>query len=148
MTVEEFDAAKVGDRIYTKTNKFVVVYRNKTKLYLKSSGTDLLIFLDRGYSILRNYDLIPKGMDDSERQYYYQKRYLEKVLDTSKRTYQYWVNNLTHIKDEIKHNQRCLQEYEFNMDIYRTDYEKTKREYEDFCKAHGFMEGGVGDTDA
>ena len=44
MTVEEFDAAKVGDRIYTKTNKFVVVYRNKTKLYLKSSGTDLLIF--------------------------------------------------------------------------------------------------------
>lgn len=87
-------------------------------------------------------------MDDSERQYYYQKRCLEKVLDTSKRTYQYWVNNLTHIKDEIKNNQRCLQEYEFNMDIYRTDYEKAKRKYEDFCKAHGFMEGGVGDTDA
>ena len=35
---------------------------------------------------------------------------------------------------------KYLLNYESKVDIYRTDYEKAKREYEDFCKANGFAE--------
>ena len=139
MTVEEFDIVKVGDRIYTESNKYVVVYRNKTRLYLKSSGTDILNFLQRDYMHhMRNYYLIPKGMDDSERTYYRQKKSLESHLESFKDIYQSCLHKIAQAKAEIDRTQKYLSDYESKVDIYRTDYEKAKREYEDFCKAHGF----------
>lgn len=149
MTVEEFDAAKVGDRIYKQTQKYVVVYRNKTRLYLKSSGTDILNFLQRDYMHhMRNYYLIPKGMDDSERTYYRQKKSLESHLESLKDIYQSCLHKIAQAKAEIERAQKHLSDYESKVDIYRTDYEKAKCEYEDFCKAHGFMADGVSGNDA
>ena len=148
MTVEEFDAAKVGDRIYKQTQKYVVVYRNKTRLYLKSSGTDILNFIQRDYSTLGNYDLIPNGVDDTERIHSHQKRTLRLDFEDSKIKYHNLVTAIAQIKAEIERTQKHLSDYESKVDIYRTDYEKAKREYEDFCKAHGFMADGVSGNDA
>ena len=148
MTVEEFDIVKVGDRIYTESNKYVVVYRNKTRLYLKSSGTDILNFIQRNYSTLGNYDLIPNGVDDTERIHSHQKRTLRLDFEDSKIKYHNLVTAITQIKAEIERTQKHLSDYESKVDIYRTDYEKAKREYEDFCKAHGFMADGVNGNDA
>ena len=138
MTVEEFDIVKVGDRIYTESNKYVVVYRNKTRLYLKSSGTDILNFIQRDYSTLGNYDLIPNGVDDTERIHSHQKRTLRLDFEDSKIKYHNLVTAIAQIKAELERTQKHLSDYESKVDIYRTDYEKAKREYEDFCKAHGF----------
>lgn len=148
MTVEEFDIVKVGDRIYTESNKYVVVYRNKTRLYLKSSGTDILNFIQRDYSTLENYDLIPNGVDDTERIHSHQKRTLRLDFEDSKIKYHNLVTAIAQIKAEIERTQKHLSDYESKVDIYRTDYEKAKREYEDFCKAHGFMADGVSGNDA
>ena len=148
MTVEEFDAAKVGDRIYKQTQKYVVVYRNKTRLYLKSSGTDILNFIQRDYSTLGNYDLIPNGVDDTERIHSHQKRTLRLDFEDSKIKYHNLVTAIAQIKAEIERTQKHLSDYESKVDIYRTDYEKAKREYEDFCKAHGFMADGISGNDA
>lgn len=148
MTVEEFDIVKVGDRIYTESNKYVVVYRNKTRLYLKSSGTDILNFIQRDYSTLGNYDLIPHGVDDTERIHSHQKRTLRLDFEDSKIKYHNLVTAIAQIKAEIERTQKHLSDYESKVDIYRTDYEKAKREYEDFCKAHGFMADGVSGNDA
>lgn len=148
MTVEEFDIVKVGDRIYTESNKYVVVYRNKTRLYLKSSGTDILNFIQRDYSTLGNYDLIPNGVDDTERIHSHQKRTLRLDFEDSKIKYHNLVTAIAQIKAEIERTQKHLSDYESKVDIYRTDYEKAKREYEDFCKAHGFMADGVSGNDA
>ena len=147
MTVEEFDIVKVGDRIYTESNKYVVVYRNKTRLYLKSSGTDILNFIQRDYSTLGNYDLIPNGVDDTERIHSHQKRTLRLDFEDSKIKYHNLVTAIAQIKAEIERTQKHLSDYESKVDIYRTDYEKAKREYEDFCKAHGFMADGVSGND-
>lgn len=149
MTIEEFDIVKVGDRIYTESNKYVVVYRNKTKLYLKSAGTDILNFLDRDYKHqMRKYYLIPKGMDDSEKTDYRQKKSLESHLESLKDIYQSCLHKIAQAKAEIERTQKHLLDYESKVDIYRTDYEKAKCEYEDFCKAHGFMADGVSGNDA
>ena len=148
MTVEEFDIVKVGDRIYTESNKYVVVYRNKTRLYLKSSGTDILNFIQRDYSTLWNYDLIPNGVDDTERIHSHQKRTLRLDFEDSKIKYHNLVTAIAQIKAEIERTQKHLSDYESKVDIYRTKYEEAKRKYEDFCQAHGFMADGVGDTDA
>lgn len=148
MTVEEFDIVKVGDRIYTESNKYVVVYRNKTRLYLKSSGTDILNFIQRDYSTLGNYDLIPNGVDDTERIHSHQKRTLRLDFEDSKIKYHNLVTAIAQIKAELERTQKHLSDYESKVDIYRTDYEKAKREYEDFCKAHGFMADGVSGNDA
>lgn len=148
MTVEEFDIVKVGDRIYTESNKYVVVYRNKTRLYLKSSGTDILNFIQRDYSTLGNYDLIPHGVDDTERIHSHQKRTLRLDFEDSKIKYHNLVTAIAQIKAELERTQKHLSDYESKVDIYRTDYEKAKREYEDFCKAHGFMADGVSGNDA
>ena len=148
MTVEEFDIVKVGDRIYTESNKYVVVYRNKTRLYLKSSGTDILNFIQRDYSTLGNYDLIPNGVDDTERIHSHQKRTLRLDFEDSKIKYHNLVTAIAQIKAELERTQKHLSDYESKVDIYRTDYEKAKFEYEDFCKAHGFMADGVSGNDA
>ena len=148
MTVEEFDIVKVGDRIYTESNKYVVVYRNKTRLYLKSSGTDILNFIQRDYSTLGNYDLIPNGVDDTERIHSHQKRTLRLDFEDSKIKYHNLVTAIAQIKAEIERTQKHLSDYESKVDIYRTDYEKAKCEYEDFCQAHGFMVDGVSGNDA
>ena len=140
MTVEEFDIVKVGDRIYTESNKYVVVYRNKTRLYLKSSGTDILNFIQRDYSTLGNYDLIPNGVDDTERIHSHQKRTLRLDFEDSKIKYHNLVTAIAQIKAELERTQKHLSDYESKVDIYRTDYEKAKREYEDFCKANGFAD--------
>lgn len=148
MTVEEFDIVKVGDRIYTESNKYVVVYRNKTRLYLKSSGTDILNFIQRDYSTLGNYDLIPNGVDDTERIHSHQKRTLRLDFEDSKIKYHNLVTAIAQIKAEIERTQKHLSDYESKVDIYRTKYEEAKRKYEDFCKAHGFMADGVSGNDA
>ena len=148
MTIEEFDIVKVGDRIYTESNKYVVVYRNKTRLYLKSSGTDILNFIQRDYSTLGNYDLIPNGVDDTERIHSHQKRTLRLDFEDSKIKYHNLVTAIAQIKATIVRNQKDLTTCESELDMYRTKYGEAKRKYEDFCQAHGFMADGVSGNDA
>ena len=141
MTLEEFDRAKVGDRLYTEYNKYVIVYRNKTKLYLKVAGTDVLDSLSRDYTYgLKSYELTHRDIDSSEREILYQKTHLQRELRTARSQYDTNRINIQYIQDHIKRYQDQLREYESVTETLRNKYEAKKKEYEEFCKTHGIEE--------